>query len=328
MRYFFAFISIVALALCCSCGGDTSASSQSSQSNIVTTPSIVITPSTVNVAVGGVQQFMATVKGLANTAVLWSVQEGAAGRTIDPTGKYTAPTTMGTYHVIAQSQVNLSVSASATVTVTTPGEAQGFYKGTFTFGDSTIYVIVLPNDKFYAVYRDSIKEWMMAGQGTSNKGNYSASLTNYWWDSGVPVTLTATYVPGVSLAGSVIVVANSYHLGSINATAPPVSTYDYNTPANLTQVVGTWSTGTDVTITATGTFTGNQGGCAFSGTITPDPNKNFYNVTFTYGDAPCYWKNQTGSGVAVVTSVPDGTSNTMVLAVVVGNWYFSFVATR
>jgi hypothetical protein len=339
VRYFLVFISVVALALCCSCGGDTSAPSHSNVIT-VTSPSIVVTPSSAKLAPGGVQQFVATVVGLSSTALLWSVQEGAAGGTIDATGKYTAPVTMGTYHVIAQSSVNLSVTASATVTITTPGEARGFYIGTFTFTGSTIYVIVPPNDKFYAVYGEgdssSTEEWMLAGQGTSDKGSYSADLTNYWWDSGVPVSLSATYVPAVSLAGTVTVIANQHVLGSFNATAPPVSTYDYNAPASLAQVVGTWSrpswwsgpSTANITVNATGTFTGKDGECAFSGTISPDPNKNFYDVTFTFGDAPCYFKNQTGSGVAVVTSVSDGTSNTVVFAIVVNQWYFSFVAKR
>lgn len=324
MRYLVVSITIFAIVFFSSCGRDSSTTTTTHLDRA----SITITPSSVTVYTGGVQQFAVTVVGISNTAVTWTIREGATGGTIDASGKYTAPMAPGTYHVVAQSQANVSLSTSATIIVATatPGEAQGFYRGTFTFEDSTISVIVLPNDKFYAVYRDSNnEEWMMAGQGTSNQGNYSGRLTNYWWDSGVPVNLTATYVPGVSLAASVTVVANSYNLGLINATAPPVSTYDYNTPADLTQVVGTWSTG--ATITATGTFTGNQGGCTFSGSITPDPNKNFYNVTFTYGDAPCYWKNQTGSGVAVVTSVPDGTSNILVL-VIGGNWHFSFEAVR
>ena len=47
----------------------------------------------------------------------WSVQEGAAGGTIDGAGTYTAPSSAGTFHVIATSVADNTESASATVTV-------------------------------------------------------------------------------------------------------------------------------------------------------------------------------------------------------------------
>ena len=46
------------------------------------------------------------------------MQEGAAGGTIDANGKYTAPNTEGTYHVVATSQADATVRATATITVT------------------------------------------------------------------------------------------------------------------------------------------------------------------------------------------------------------------
>ncbi|HZY03426.1 MAG TPA: hypothetical protein VFF02_07980 [Anaeromyxobacteraceae bacterium] len=62
--------------------------------------------------------FTATVTGTTNTAVTWSVQEGAAGGTVTAAGAYTAPSTAGTYHVVATSQADPTKSAVATVTVT------------------------------------------------------------------------------------------------------------------------------------------------------------------------------------------------------------------
>src|SRR5262249_20881129 len=66
---------------------------------------------------GGSQSFIATATGLSNTAVTWSVQEGALGGTITTSGIYTAPQAPGTYHIIATSQVDSSSSAIATVAV-------------------------------------------------------------------------------------------------------------------------------------------------------------------------------------------------------------------
>lgn len=85
----------------------------------VTAPIVVaVTPS--SAATNGCRSvtFSATVTGSADTAVVWSVLEGAAGGTVTAQGVYTAPATAGTYHVVATSHANPARSASAAVTVT------------------------------------------------------------------------------------------------------------------------------------------------------------------------------------------------------------------
>jgi len=62
--------------------------------------------------------FRATVTGSPDTAVAWSVQEGAAGGSITASGTYTAPATAGTYHVVATSHAAPATSAIVPVTVT------------------------------------------------------------------------------------------------------------------------------------------------------------------------------------------------------------------
>jgi hypothetical protein len=62
--------------------------------------------------------FTATVTGSQDTAVSWSVQEGAAGGAITAGGVYTAPSSAGTYHVIATSRAAPSSSAAVPVAVT------------------------------------------------------------------------------------------------------------------------------------------------------------------------------------------------------------------
>jgi uncharacterized protein YjdB len=90
------------------------------KSNPIVSPvGLNVTPTSATMAVGGAQTFTATVTNSTNTAVTWSVQEGAAGGSIDSTGKYTAPNTIGTYHVIATSQADTTKTATATVTVHT-----------------------------------------------------------------------------------------------------------------------------------------------------------------------------------------------------------------
>lgn len=62
--------------------------------------------------------FSATVTGSSNTAVTWTVQEGAAGGAVTAAGVYTAPANAGVYHVVGTSQADPTKSAVATVTVT------------------------------------------------------------------------------------------------------------------------------------------------------------------------------------------------------------------
>jgi len=81
-------------------------------------PRVTVAPASIGVVTNQKVQFSATVTGMANTAVSWKVQEGSAGGVVDGTGLYTAPSTGGTFHVVATSSGNPSLSAQAVATVT------------------------------------------------------------------------------------------------------------------------------------------------------------------------------------------------------------------
>jgi hypothetical protein len=80
---------------------------------------------------GGSLSYLATVMGLANTEVTWSVQEGATGGYITSSGVYTAPNAVGTYHVVATSVADATESATAVVTTYLPAP---MIAGAFTAG--------------------------------------------------------------------------------------------------------------------------------------------------------------------------------------------------
>ena len=82
--------------------------------------SVAISSPTATVPEGGSLSFLATVKGAADTSVTWSVQEGMTGGSITSSGVYTAPNTLGTYHVVATSVADATASASAVVTIGPP----------------------------------------------------------------------------------------------------------------------------------------------------------------------------------------------------------------
>ena len=80
---------------------------------------VTISPTSATLLVGGTQQFAAAVTETTNTAVTWSVQEGAGG-TVTATGLYTAPVVAGSFHIISTSVADPSKTATATVTVAAP----------------------------------------------------------------------------------------------------------------------------------------------------------------------------------------------------------------
>ena len=77
---------------------------------------VTVTPSSIALYDCSAHAFQAQVTGASDTSVLWSVLEGAAGGTIDASGNYTAPSTGGTYHVVATSHASSASSASSAVT--------------------------------------------------------------------------------------------------------------------------------------------------------------------------------------------------------------------
>ena len=77
-----------------------------------------ISPAQVELAPRAQQVFSDAVTGSVNTAVTWTVEEGSGGGTVTAAGLYTAPVTVGTYHVVVTSQADTTKTATATVTAT------------------------------------------------------------------------------------------------------------------------------------------------------------------------------------------------------------------
>jgi hypothetical protein len=78
------------------------------------TTSFSIAPDRVGIVPGANQAFSATVVGLDNTQVSWTVQGGG---TISSAGVYSAPSTSGISHVVATSSANANYSATVLVLV-------------------------------------------------------------------------------------------------------------------------------------------------------------------------------------------------------------------
>lgn len=93
------------------CGGTGAGSSTNNQTRVVlTTPQV-------NLSTSGSIQLSATVTGVSNTTVEWSVLGGDANGTISPTGLYQAPSAPGVYQVLARLVADPASEARATITV-------------------------------------------------------------------------------------------------------------------------------------------------------------------------------------------------------------------
>ncbi len=100
---------------------DTAASVTAS---IIVSSTITITPSTATLLISTTQQFTATVQGITNPTITWSVDGVSGGSatvgTISSSGLYTAPAQVGNHIVTASDGTGSANSASAQVTVTGP----------------------------------------------------------------------------------------------------------------------------------------------------------------------------------------------------------------
>lgn len=109
---------------CTFLGGCTSRSIQPTLTPSQPTPpapsaiSVTITPTIAAVGYDGTVSLRAQVNGSNNSGVTWSVEEGPEGGSMNSSGIYSAPSSPGSYHVVATSQADPSKSATATIAVT------------------------------------------------------------------------------------------------------------------------------------------------------------------------------------------------------------------
>ncbi|MGI4848778.1 MAG: hypothetical protein ACRYGK_11660 [Janthinobacterium lividum] len=196
------------------------------------------------------------------------------------------------------------------------------YDGTFSNGNT--HQTFVFDDKIYTLYGLAFNgQLSVIGllQGDAVLGNgtvTSPNLKDFSVSGAVQsATLSASYTPGTSFNGSVTEGSNTFTFTG----APSVtSLYNYSSAASLGDLGGAWSvkdmqgTSVDLTIDANGLVTGSTPavapattGCAFTGQVVPSATgKNLFDLTLTYGAAPCKLAGTSVTGIALEYQFTNG----------------------
>lgn len=206
--------------------------------------------------------------------------------------------------------------------------AEGIYSGTLSASTNTDFeMLILENGDFWTMYGvNSGSVFRVAGfvQGGSTASGGSLTSTNskdFGFAPAVAGTISASYNP----AAKTITGTASAGPQSVSFSGGPIpgSLYNYDTPATLAMLQGTWSLasltgeGIALNVNASGAYTAlSTQGCSFSGSITPrSSGKNVFNVSMSFGPAPCALAGQSASGIAVAYPITGGLTQLLVAAV-------------
>jgi hypothetical protein len=117
----------------------------------------------------------------------------------------------------------------------------------------------------------------------------------------ISATVTATVTPRQSFNGSIAAagvspVTFSSTYNSIFETAPSLAAIAGTYTGQVALSVGVQTA--TLTVSSGGAISGNGQGCLFTGTAAPRTDGNAYTTTVTFGGSPCFFANQTFSGIA------------------------------
>lgn len=216
---------------------------------------------------------------------------------------------LGLSLVVAACGGNSGAGTNAADTVA----VQGAWSGSNSLGNS-YDMLLLENGALYQVFGTSL-----AGAFTAlgmNQGSYSvsgntfaASITQYN-PNGTSATgsLAASVVANTTINGMAAASGSNAQVGfSSIPTAVAHPGYNYNTPAQLSDIAGAWPAGfvlgqaspfVFAVDPSSGALSSSNAGCAISGAFTPR-STNVFSVSLTLGPAPCTSPAQTYTGVAI-----------------------------
>lgn len=190
--------------------------------------------------------------------------------------------------------------------------AQGLWIGTTNTG-RTGTALVFSDGSYYVIYspvgNSTTIAGVVQGSGTSSSGTFFSSNARDFNLEGLGVlaaTVSASYSSKQSFNGSITYSTG----GSVTFT----TAYDaaYENAASLAVLAGTYtgqvvsSAGIEnatLTVSTNGAISGASSlGCSATGTASPRTDGNAYNLSITFGAAPCIFANQTFAGIGYFNS--------------------------
>lgn len=222
-------------------------------------------------------------------------------------------------------------SAADPLDGTTTARAEGVYRGGLNGSASKNFqLLVLENDEFWSLYGDDtasqfLVRGFLQGTGTSNNGSFTGDARDFGAAPPASAPVVASYRPHGRVIGTVASPEGVvFFVGDgVDGTN---STYDYDKPASLGDISGSWSlngldgTATDLTVGASGVIQASTSACTLSGTIAPRPSgKNVFDVSVTMGVAPCSSPGTTFRGVALSYLLPATSTRQLIVGVVDSN---------
>ena len=197
-----------------------------------------ISPSTASLAQSGTEQFTATVQGLTNTGVTWSVDGVAGGNattgTVSAAGLYTAPGQNGTHKVTATSVADAAASVTASVTV----------NGTVSISPSGATLITGSTQQFTATVQGVTNPtitWSVDGITGGNATVGTISNSGFYTAPSQPGTHTAAASAGNSGSASAPLTIFSFTVSPNAASIAPGGTQQFTaTIQGITNTSVTW----------------------------------------------------------------------------------------
>lgn len=202
--------------------------------------------------------------------------------------------------------------------------AEGVYTGTLSNGQ-VVESIVLENGEILLMHGDfrSLNgQAIMEGTGRADNGSYSSTDARDYDPSSAdpffPASISASYNAAGAFSGTI---AERGQTISFSGVRPAASVYDYDQPALLGTVVGTWGDFLlKVTITAAGEIRLSTRQCDGAGTIKPRASgKNVFDIEWTFGAIPaCPFYGQTVTSTAFVEGFTQGGSTLSQRLIIMG----------
>lgn len=208
------------------------------------------------------------------------------------------------------------------------GSPEGVYGGTLTGSTSSAFqMVILENGDLWALYGTQgastfFVRGLIQGAGAWSQGNYTvAQARDFGFQPALAGRLNGRFEDSttktISGTGSFAGTYITFSGGPI-----PGLLHRYDTPASLAATAGSWSLTAisgeviALNVASDGRFSGaSNTGCTLSGTLAPRPSgKNVFNITLTFGPAPCLLAGQGASGIALVAPLATGQSQLIVAA--------------